>query len=373
MKRVYGFLTGVVLAIGACKGDPTSSLRNGPASLTVKPNTFVIDTGQTEALVITIRDAQLNPVAGTVTVTSANQTIAKVVRDTTLPPVDSSKASFQVTALSPGQTKLMVNGAGVIDSAVVNVLSVAFTGVLSSTTPKAGDTLTIHSTVVLKFAPESALVIFGGSAAPDTGTILIATADSLKVLAPVSGSAPLSIKGIVLPFISGSFFTLPTPGSVAVTGDHWAADNSWQTAPDITALLPAAGGTSHMVVALGQPNVAVCPEGVLGFGSSGPCMIFKFTVASPTTLNFATLWQGTGSNPDIDIYACSDSAQANFGAACFEDGGAGATGSDPQATGNFAYPAGTHCFVIEYFAAGDGATCATSGNTKNYVVTITRP
>jgi hypothetical protein len=148
------------------------------------------------------------------------------------------------------------------------------------------------------------------------------------------------------------------------TGSYWAADSSWQTAPDITPLLPAAGQSSSIISGPAPSNAAICPEFVLAFGSAGPCMIFKFTLASTTTLNFTTDWEGGATSPDVDVYACSDSTLANFGTACFEDGGAGATSSKPQTTGPHAYPAGTHYFVIENYAGSAS---------KNLRTTIAQP
>jgi hypothetical protein len=93
-------------------------------------------------------------------------------------------------------------------------------------------------------------------------------------------------------------------------------------------------------------------------------MMFKFTLADTATFNFRTDWEGEAAAPDVDIYACSDSTVANFGSACFEDGGNGATGAKPQATGAFQYSAGTHYFVIETY---DGPP------SKNMRTTIIRP
>ena len=95
-------------------------------------------------------------------------------------------------------------------------------------------------------------------------------------------------------------------------------------------------------------------------------MMFKFTLADTATFNFATDWVGTASAPDVDIYACADSivSVAAFNANCFEDGGAGATGSKPQATGAYKYSAGTHYFVIENY---DGTP------SRNLYTTISRP
>jgi len=367
MKRlcVGAVLTGAAFAIAACTGDPNASLRNGPASLNVQPKQLFIDSGLTDALVVTARDGQLNPVAVTVTITSANPNIAKVARDSTRPVVDSSQYPFVVTAGSPGQVRLNVSGGGLTDSAVVNVLPLNFSGAISTLTPKGGDTITVHATSVLKFDTSLVSVTFGPAATGTAGFTTFKSADSVRVLVPYgTGAGPLTLTGVALTFIPGQSATLPTSSIVTPTGDFWAGDSSWQTAPDITGILPAKGKTAMIYSTVGAANVAVCPEGALGFGSSGPCMMFKFTLPDTATYTFSTDWDGAATNPDVDVYVCADSAVANFGAACFEDGGNGATSSKPQTTGPAnQFVAGTHWFVIENYA---GAA------SKNFRTTIKR-
>jgi hypothetical protein len=188
---------------------------------------------------------------------------------------------------------------------------------------------------------------------------VFASAEFIKVVTPFASPGVLNIGGVVVTYAPGLELKLKTSTSVTQTGDYWAKDSSWQTAPDITALLPAPGATSQMIAGPGPLNgPVICPE-----GSDGPCMMFKFTLADTATYAFTTDWEGAATAPDVDIYACSDSTVANFGAACFEDGGAGATAVKPQTTGKHTYPAGTHYFVIETF-----------GNpSKNYRTTIVRP
>lgn len=344
----------------ACAGDPTSDLRTGPSILSITPTVAFIEPDSLLPVVVVVRDQQLNPVPATITASSGNSAVVTVQADTARHFLDGATQAFTAKALTPGQTTLTVTGAGLTGTVIVNVVPVAFNGVLSSTTPRGGDTLKIFSTAVLKFNAANVTVTFGGN---KVGTLVFANTDSIKVLTPFSDPGPLTVTGVVTTFIPGLEVTLPTV-SVTQTGDRWAGDASWQTAPDITGLLPAAGTNRKLISTTGPANVAVCPEGVLGFGSSGPCMMFKFTLADTATYNFATDWEGTAAAPDIDIFACSDSTLANFGAACFEDGGGGATGAKPQATGNHRYTAGTHYFVIENY---DGAA------SKNLFTTISRP
>src|SRR2546430_14882748 len=78
LRLIGVILVGAALAAWACKGDPTADLRNSPASLNLSPSKLFIDTGSTGSLLVTPRDAQLNPLNGDVTVTSADPTGAKV-------------------------------------------------------------------------------------------------------------------------------------------------------------------------------------------------------------------------------------------------------------------------------------------------------
>ena len=361
MKRQYmrALCAASAFAALACAKDPTASLRTGPSVLSLTPTVSFVDPGKTVSLVVVARDAQLNPVPVVLSATSANPGTATVEVDTARVFPDGATQGFVVTGVALGQTTVTVTGGGLTGMVTVNVLPVAFNGALSRTTPKGGDTLTIRGTALLKFNPAHVTVTFEG---PEPGTVVFANADSVKVLVPFSSAGVLTITGIVTTFIPGLEVTLPTTTSVTQTGNYWAGDNSWQTAPDITAFLPASGKSSIIVsTSPAVNNQPVCPE---GGGSTGPCTMFKFTLADTATLRFSTDWEGTATAPDMDIYVCSDSTVANFGTACFECGGGGATASKPQAIANFKYSAGTHYLVIEDF---DGAT------SKNLFTTISRP
>jgi hypothetical protein len=364
MKPLYIGAVSVTLTVIAwgCKGDPTADLRNGPSDMQVVPGQIFADQGKATAVVAVVVDEQTNPVAVDITATSADVTVATVAADTTRPAADGARHAFVITALAPGHTRVTLTGGGISDSVPVSVLPLAFNGTISNLTPKGGDTVTIQSTAVLKFNPATAAVTFGGDQAP---TILSLSANTITLLAPFSDAGPLTIDGVVVTYVTGLEVSLPSASSVHQTGDHWAGANSWQTAPSITSILPASGTSSNFIA--GSPavnNNAVCPEVVLGFGSAGPCLMFQFTLADTATLSFTTDWEGDATAPDIDVYSCSDSTLAGFGANCFEDGGNGATGAKPQSTGNFKYPAGTHYYVIENYA---GST------SRNLYTTISRP
>lgn len=363
MKRL-DFRTVVVVLLAAavgCKGDPTADLRTGVNSLSLIPDLMFIDQGTTKPFEVIVRDEQLNPVAATVEVTSLSPTVVTVEPDESVPTADSAHYNFLVDAVGAGQAMVVATAGGVSDTATITVLPSTFSGVITPAAPRVGDTVTINSTAVLKFNVNTVTVrATGGGVA----TILTKSADQLTVLAP-AGSGPWTISGIVPTYVAGLEGTLPTDASVNTTGSLWAASNSWQTAPNISNLIPAPGGAPRrMTVAPVSPNnAAVCPEVALGFGSAGPCMMFRFVLTDTATVRFTTDWDGTTAT-DVDVYVCADTTVAGFGANCFEDGGAGATGAKPQSTGpTNTLPAGSHWFVIELYA----------GTTANTYVTISRP
>jgi hypothetical protein len=126
--------------------------------------------------------------------------------------------------------------------------------------------------------------------------------------------------------------------------------------------IPAAGESASFITNFNPgDNATECAETATNFdfGSTGPCVIYRFTVAAPTEIEFTVDWD---SDADLDTYACG-SADPSATGDCFEDGGAGATGAHPQAF-TFTFPAGTHYLVVENY---DGIA------TRNIYVTARRP
>lgn len=364
MFRLFGVLTG--LALVGCHKDPLGDLDGTPSAVTLSFAELTLNNGSSQTVTASVVDARSVPLPEGVTFTSRAPAIASVAPDPTYAPVPATSARAVVQATGLGVTYIVATGAGLNDSTKVIVLPVNFNGALSSTTPAGGSILAIASTSALKFNPATVSVSF-----PTMGeaNLVSKTADTVKVIVPYgAGPGPLTISGITVTYLPGASVSLNTAASVVVTGDFWAGDSLWQTAPDITTLLPLLNGTSLFITTTGRPNASKCPERVLfgppPNGSTGPCMIFHLTLADTATYSFSVDWQGGASSPDIDIYACSDSTIANFGSACFEDGGGGATGAKPQEINSYQFPAGNHWFVIEIFGGG---------SSDNIAVTITRP
>jgi len=369
MKRLdFRMVVGVLLfgAVASCKGDPTADLRGGPSRIDFNPNLMFVDSGDTRSIVVTVRDQQLNPVSSPVTVTTTAPGIFTVAIDTSSPSADGARFTYIVTANAPGEAKLVAATGGLSDTATIAVLLPALPLTISDTAPKAGATITVRSTPTHKFTAETE-VLFGET--PGLNHYL--NADSVVVVAPFGSSAgPLTLTNVSVSYHAGLVQDLPTTRTVVVTGDLWPqTDSSYATAPDAFAILalPAVGDSVHTITNFdaGLDNNAQCGEAYDSTsGSTGPCVIYKFTVPGPDSLNllFRIDWDTDG---DIDAYVCT--APNTDGSTCsFTGGGSAASGRQPEYLRNllvsgvrtptpFKYPPGTHYFVLELFGGAKPA------------------
>jgi hypothetical protein len=344
-RRLFGAL-GVIAVLtwaGACKEDPLSDFDGNPAALVTDFTYLQLDAGTSIAVTASVLDGRGAPMPEPVTFAPCSNVVSVEI-DTSYHPVPATSSRAIVEGVTTEATCVVVTGGGFIDTIQVAVLPPTFAGVLSSTTPLGGDTMTIARTTQFGFNPATATVTFGGDF---EATILSATTDTLVLLVPFSDPDPLTISGITVSYAPGVEITRPTTATVTQTGTLWAGDSAFATAPIIP--LPALGDTVLMVATFAGDNVAEC-------GGAGPCVIYEFTVAATTTLTFITDWD---SDADIDIYACDTPNPSG----CFEEGGGGATGAHPQEF-TFDFPAGTHYFIVENF---DGVF------TRNIKVTISQP
>ena len=358
----------LALTVGSCKNDPLSDLDGTPAAVVTNFSYLQMAIGATAQVTASIVDGRATPLEVPITFTPCTADVTTAI-DTSYHPVPVTSARAIVTAVTANPSCVRVSGGGLEDSVTVAILPQAFGGTVSSATPQGGDTLTISSTAVLKFDTATVAVTFGGGVA---GTVVSKTADQVRVLVPFSSPGPLTIAGINVTYVTGLIVALPTTTTVTQTGNRWAAlgTNSWQTAPDVSWLIPsAAGQTRHAILPLPAGNSAICPEVVMAFGSTGPCAILKITVGAATNMRFRVDWQGTALAPDVDLLVCSDTTLANFdgntGAPCGVAGFGAATGAKPQITGaTVVVAAGTYWVVIENF---DGTPSA------NHFLSIIRP
>lgn len=279
-----------------------------------------------------------------------------------------SRSPTAVMVLAPIGAKGLVDltnvsyGTGLVAGQVTSSDTIAVTGDwgYSSKTPISGDTLAIAATSTLKFTDSTGVSFPNYGEAP----VVSATPDTVRVLVPfgpVAGN--LSITNINPLNAPGQAVTMSTVAGLLPGGDFWGtAPYDWPTAPDITGLLPAAGQVSWLI-ATGAPSnpAGICPEDRFQFGPVGTCVLFKFTLAAPTTVTFTTDW--TGGSGDVDVLVCSDSALASYSSftPCVDDGFSGATSAQPEIAGGVQYPAGTYWLAMQDY---DG------GGVTNYIVKI---
>lgn len=358
LLEALGVAAMFTIAIGSCKSDPLADLDGTPAALVVSFNHLEIRLGDTVRLTGSVVDGRTTPLPLPVTF-SACDAVVVTTADTSYHPVPATSSAARVTALIAAPSCVVAHGAGFEDTVTVAGVPVVFPGALSSTAPKGGDTLKIASTAQLKFNPATVAVTFGGGTA---GIVVAATADTARVLVPFSSPGPLTIAGIRVPtFTPPRSATLPTTATVTQTGDFWGTgDTGYVTAPDLP--IPAAAATStRLITNFGADNDANCAE-VAGptpaDTSTGPCVIYKFTLAAPTDLKFVATWT---SNGNVDVYTCGSAGKS----ACFEGGNvSGRTTKTTETISTSTYAAGTHYFVIELFSGA---------KPSNIFVTITRP
>ena len=353
-RRLFGALGAIaVLTSSACKEDPLTSLDGNPAELITDFTHLQINAGASIAVTGSVLDGRGTPMLLPVTFTACSNVVGVDV-DTSFHPIPPTASRVIVEGLTTEASCVEASGGGFTETISVFVLPPTFDGALSTTTPVGGDTLTIASTSQFGFNPASASVTFDGDFA---GTILSATADTLVVLVPFSDPGPLVIGGITVSYAPGVVITRPTTEAVTQTGTQWAGDTAFATAPTIP--LPASSGdTVLMISTFGGDNAPQCAETEFNFdfGSTGPCVIYTFTVAAPTTLIFNVDWEG---DADFDIYSCDQPDPLS----CFQEGGGGAGSSHPEEF-EFAFPAGTHYFVVENY---NGVS------TRNIMITISQP
>ena len=335
-----GAIGAITLALGSCKSDPLSDLGPKPASLVLDFNHLqLIVGGASGHLTASVLDARATPTETPVTFTACDNNLT-VVRDTSYHPVPVTSTRAVVTSTVTAPSCVVVKGGGFTDTVTVFGLPGSFTGQVSSATPKGGDTLTIASTPLLKFNPDSVAVTFpGGTAA----IVVSVTADTVKVLVPFAASGATTINGVlVTTYTPPILLKLPLP--VAQTGDRWApGDTGYASAPTFP-----------------LPN---CAEGIAG-GATGKCTIFKYNANGTDSLQFTVNWTpatvGATDASDIDIYSCGSAGVA----ACFEDGGGGATAKTPESF-TFKPSAGVHYLVIEQFTTPEDPSVYVTITKKN--------
>lgn len=362
--RISGLIVvTAALLLGACKSDPTADGSGTPVAVITNFSSFTLAPGDSATVTAQIVDNRLTPLAGAITFTSCDAAVATVTPDPTYTPVPNTSKRAVIHAISAPLTCIVAAASGAKpDSVEVGVVPTSVPFVFASS-GNPGSVLSIASTARFKFDPATAAATFGGGITPPVVSV---TPDTLKVVVPFSDAGALTVAGVNVTYVSGLILSLPTVSSFTASSvDPFPGSDAWNTAPDISSLIPTAGSTAPFVVAPAASNAAgICPEDRYGFGPVGTCSFLRFTLADSTTISFTTDWDAA-SGSDIDLVICSDSTAANFStttfAPCVRDGLAGATSSQPETAGGVKYGPGTYWFVIQNFAGTPE---------RNYYVTI---
>lgn len=359
---MFGLASLVAGAALSCKSDPTADGVGTPAQVLVNFKDLNLNVGDSATVTAQVVDIRSTPLQQAITFTPCDASVTATL-DASYNPQPPISARAIIHAVGPNATCVVAGSSGAKpDTTSLVILPTSFGGALSATTLNAGQVMTISSTSTLKFDTSVAAVTFTGGATPP---FISKTPDQLQFLAPFSDPGPITIDGVAVTYVPGLVVTLNTSASFTQTGtDPFPGDNAWNTAPDITSLLPASGATAWFLATAPASNAAgICPETRFGFGPVGPCAIFKFTLAAPATITFTTDWDG--GSADSDFLICSDSTAASFSnttfVPCAADGLGGASSAKPEVAGGVSYAAGTYWFVAQDF---DG------GGVKNFYVKV---
>ena len=229
MKRQSLVLLAVAfVAAGAagCFKDPVSSLRNGPAVLSVNESNVVLRTGDSTAVTATLLDNAGNQLAVTgATWTSLNTAVAVVRNDTTqaIPGAAYSKGFIRgVDSLEGGWTNVIVSSRGVADTIRVTVVPAKLTAqhvasagasltdtvivpadLVSGTPAKpiqytAVDTLVLNGTSLLTFDTSQVTVSVSTTNGSSPGYIVSKTPAQLKVMFGTGTAGKVMVQHLLL-------------------------------------------------------------------------------------------------------------------------------------------------------------------------------
>lgn len=343
MKRcAVGLLAAV--AVAACFDDPTSGLREGPASLRLSVSKAFLAPESTIVVTGTILDAQGNPLPGTLSFSSVDPSIATAADQPgdTLP--GRLESSGLIVGVIAGATYVRVTGGGVADSVYVVVVPAQFTGTIAPATANVGDTITLTAPASVTFDP-AVTVSVGGAV-----TFLTSVSSAqVKFLSPNATNGVVSIDGLIL------INQIALPPLDATT--------------TITVTEPNEPGNSSLSGALTVSPTGTYQtyHGTLTDGSDGNDF-FRVVLTSAMKIEAELDFQGDGSgggggNPDVDVYVVRDlngNGQINLDDFCDEFGGnfvladcTGATAVQPEHEITQTLPAGTYWINVELFANDD--------------------
>jgi hypothetical protein len=301
MKRTMcgGFLLASVMAFGGCSGDPTGHIVGTGTTLQTSPSSLFMTQGEEKNVVVSVVDAQGNQqdltgfsfqAAPGVTVTEDTTYLS-----TSAGQLGTSRRIF-VRGDAATASSVSITANSLTSTVPVKVTPTGTTVALSNAVPAANEPLVITLPAGYKFGAGAGANVAG---TPGITTAVAADSTSATVVLPPGTTGPLTVDSVIVDFVPGVLFSLPTTETVTVgPATPLAGTDNPATAPAMP--VPAPGATTALYDA---------PD----FAAAGT-RFYRFDIAEAGDYTVTLDWT-TGS--DIDLYLCFDPgcATGNFTAA----------------------------------------------------------
>lgn len=249
-----------MLATLSCKGDPTSSLRNGVDHLIAVPSAIYVGNSTTKTVLVTAYDAQGNALATNFSVASVGPNITVTPDDSfnlvyntsgqLVPPKNWTRAQFIVGVSVFDTSSFVITAGGKSVTIPVRTAAASLTGPVSNLSPNNGDTVTITAPANLNFDAAASLVIF----ASDTAVVTDRTTSTISFVPPPGASGPATVTKVGLDYEpTAGTFSVPTSSDfhVAPIPDLIAAPTTALVGDTITVTIPAPfkwSANSHVII-----------------------------------------------------------------------------------------------------------------------------
>jgi hypothetical protein len=289
-----GFLLAGLIVLGGCSGDPTGDLVGSGLTVQSSPSSVFMAQGESKPLTVSVVDAQGNEqdITG---FSFQGGTGVTVVEDTTYlstnagAQLGTSKRLF-IEGVSPTATSVTLTANGQTSTVPVRVTPIGTTVTLSNAAPIANEGLVITLPAGYKFGTGAGASVDG---APGITTAVAPDSSSATVVLPPGTTGTIQVDSVMVDFVPGVLFSLPTTETVTVgPATPLAGTDDPATAPAIA--VPPAGGGSALYDA---PDFA-----------AAPFRFYRFDVTEPGDYDVTLSWT-TGS--DLDLYLCFDPACAD--------------------------------------------------------------
>jgi hypothetical protein len=317
-----------VLAAAGCASDPTGDLSGEPARIVTSLDKVFLQPGDSTLITAELRDAQGVPLPTLPDVASADPSVVSVtIAD--LPPLPVRR--FYLKGVGAGSVNVTLSAGSITHTITAVAFPPSFDGAITVTPGDRLDTVTIAASSVVGFDATGTTVLIN-----DEPTLPVSlTATEVKVLAlstaPATGATVTLVDVVFLPGTEDvALAEIDAAQTIDISGE---ADEPGNNAFD------------------GAPGAIMLGGEVVGsLTATDVDDYFVLTLAAPATITFTGVFDGTGGDPDIDIYLLDDTGE-NF---CdLDDCDAGTSAQPETATSLIVLPAGTYYLNVNLFDVGD--------------------